>query len=424
MSEGQLNEPRSCCRRTQLLPFDRTELAYPIPRSRRPSVTTPKPSRQSLSILQVLPALEGGGVERGTLEISRGLVARGHRSLVVSAGGGLVKSLEDQGGRHITLDLSRKSPITFLQIGKLRRLLIEENVELVHVRSRMPAWVTLGAWKTLPRNARIRMLTTVHGLNSVNAYSRVMTYGEQVIAVSHCCRDYVLSNYPQTDPNKVVVIHRGVDSAQFPHGHRPSDDWLAQWQSEFPQLADKFVVLLPGRLTRFKGHFDFLQVIDRLRKHELPVHGLIVGGEDPRRQKYAQSLHEEVLRLGLSERITFAGHRTDLREIMSVSDATVSTSIKPPESFGRTVLEAVRLGRPTIGYAHGGVGEVLSTVYPEGRVGLQDTVGMAEKLAQVYRGELSTPEPTDAFELSTMVEREIDLYEAMVGEAVSNAPNV
>ena len=365
--------------------------------------------------MQILPALEGGGVERGTLEISKGLVSRGHRSVVVSAGGRLVKPLQEQGGVHRALDLSHKSPLTLLKFRKLRQLMIDEQADLVHVRSRMPAWVTLAAWKALPIPKRPRLVTTVHGLNSVNAYSRVMTYGERVIAVSHCCRDYVLTNYPRTDPDKVTVIHRGVDSTQFPYGHQPNSDWLASWSAQFPQLNDRFVILLPGRLTRFKGHFDFLQVIHRLKLDGLPIHGLIVGGEDPRRRKYVESLHEEVDRLELTSDITFSGHRSDIREIMSVSDAVVSASIKPPESFGRTVLEAVRLGRPTIGYAHGGVGEVLSTVYPAGRVALQDTAGMAAKLAEVYRGKLQLPEPTNEFELSTMVEKEIDLYESLVG---------
>ena len=365
--------------------------------------------------MQILPALEGGGVERGTLEISRGLVARGHKSLVVSAGGRLVDQLAEQGGRHLKLDMLKKSPLTLLKAGRLRQMMIEEGVDLVHVRSRMPAWVTLRAWKRLPPATRPRLVTTVHGLNSVNFYSRIMTCGEKVIAVSHCCRDYVLKNYPATDPDKVIVIHRGVDSAQFPHGHQPTQDWLEKWQQDFPQLVDRFVVLLPGRLTRFKGHFDFLKVVQQLKEHQLPIHGLIVGGEDPRRKKYVQSLREEIARAGLTAEITFAGHRTDIREIMSVSNAVVSTSIQPPESFGRTVLEAVRLGRPTIGYAHGGVGEVLSTVYPEGRVQLQDTAGMAEKLAEVYRGELQPPQPTDEFELSKMVEKEINLYESLVG---------
>ena len=366
--------------------------------------------------MQILPALDGGGVERGTLEINRGLIERGYHSLVVSAGGRLVEQLEAEGGTHLKLDLGKKSPTSLLKAGKLRQAILAHQPDLVHVRSRMPAWVTLATWKLLSKRKRPRLLTTVHGLNSVNGYSRVMTYGERVITVSNVCRDYVLKNYPQTDAGKITVIHRGVDSQKFPHGHRPDEKWLQQWWADYPQLVGQFVVLLPGRLTRFKGHFDFLKVIDSLKQRGLPVHGLIVGGEDPRRKKYAQSLREEVERAGLSGAVTFTGHRSDLREIMSISGAVVSTSILPPESFGRTVLEAVKLGRPTIGYAHGGVGEVLSTVYPTGRVDLQDTNAMADKLEDVHRGELPPPEPTTEFELSAMVKKEIDLYESMVAE--------
>ncbi|TWU28185.1 glycosyltransferase family 4 protein [Bythopirellula polymerisocia] len=367
-----------------------------------------------LTVVQILPALESGGVERGTLEVSAALVERGHRSIVVSAGGRLVEKLQSAGGEHIMLDLGKKSPLTLLQAGKLRRVLQHTQADLVHVRSRMPAWVTLLAWKRMRPESRPRLVTTVHGLNSVNWYSKVMTYGELVIAVSNCCRDYILKNYPNTDPSKVLVIHRGVDAQDFPYDYRPDEAWTSQWNVEFPQLAGKFVVLLPGRLTRFKGHFDFLQAISKLRPSKIPVHGLIVGGVDPRRRQYAESLHSEVTRLGLLDSVTFTGHRSDLREIMCVSDVVVSTSIKPPESFGRTVLEAVKLGRPTLGYDHGGVGEVLGKVYPQGRVPLEDTDAMAEKISAVYRGELPPPEPTNEFDLPTLLAKEIDLYEELV----------
>ncbi len=369
-----------------------------------------------LTIMQVLPALDGGGVERGTLEISQGLVARRHRSLVVSAGGGLVEELEGQGGRHLTLDLSRRWPGTLLKVRKLRKLMLDHRVDLVHARSRMPAWVTFLAWRGLPAHTRPRFVTTVHGLNSVNFYSRVMTFGERVIAVSHCCRDYVLKNYPQTDPDKVTVIHRGVASQQFPYGYRPSDEWQAAWRAEFPQLTDRFTVLLPGRLTRLKGHFDLLKVILQLKGRGIPAHGLIVGGAKRGRPAYLESLQEEVKRLGLTGDITFTGHRTDIREVMSLSDAVISTTNQPPESFGRTVLEAVRLGRPTVGYDHGGVGEVLEQVYPEGRVPLEDVAAMASVLESIYRGELAPPTETSAFDLHAMINQELDLYETMVAE--------
>jgi glycosyltransferase involved in cell wall biosynthesis len=364
--------------------------------------------------VQILPELESGGVERGTLEINRALVSRGHRSVVVSAGGRLVNRLSADGGEHVALDTGRKSPFTMLHAGRLKKLLTELQADLVHVRSRMPAWVTLLAWRRMRPAERPRLVTTVHGLNSVNWYSRVMTCGERVIAVSDCCRSYVLRHYPATDPGKVTTIHRGVSSEEFPYGFQPNSEWINDWRTEYPQLQDRFVVLLVGRMTRFKGHFDFLQVVHTLKSQNLPVHGLIVGGKDPRRQAYADSVVAEVQRLGLGDDVTFTGHRADVREIMSVSDVVLSTSIEPPESFGRTVLEAVRLGRPTVGYAHGGVGEVLGTVYPEGRVPLRDTQAMAAKILAIHRGELAPPQPTSRFELAELLDEEIDLYEALV----------
>jgi glycosyltransferase involved in cell wall biosynthesis len=379
----------------------------------KPSFQSTMPNRP-LTVVQILPELESGGVERGTLEISRALVQRGHRSVVVSAGGRLVERLIADGGVHLTLDTGRKSPLTLLNAGRLRKLLTELPADLVHVRSRMPAWVTLLAWRSMRPPERPRLVTTVHGLNSVNWYSKVMTRGEQVIAVSDCCRSYVLNNYPTTDPARVTTIHRGVSSDEFPYGFQPPAEWIADWRTEYPQLIGRLVVLLVGRITRFKGHFDFLQVIQQLKSLNIPVHGLIVGGEDPRRQRYADSVHAEVQRLALGSDVTFTGRRADVREIMSVSDVVLSTSIEPPESFGRTVLEAVKLGRPTVGYAHGGVGEVLGTVYPDGRVPPHDTGAMAAKIAAIHRGELAGPPPTRRFELSQLLDEEIDLYESLV----------
>src|SRR5690606_13525376 len=179
-------------------------------------------------------------------------------------------------------DTGRKSPLTLLGARRLKKLLADLRADLVHVRSRMPAWVTLLAWHRMRPHARPRLVTTVHGLNSVNWYSKVMTRGERVIAVSDCCRSYVLRNYPGTDPGRVTTIHRGVSSDEFPYGFRPTPEWIAAWRSEYPQLKDRFVVLLVGRMTRFKGHFDFLQVIHKLKSQNLSVHGLIVGGQDPR----------------------------------------------------------------------------------------------------------------------------------------------
>jgi glycosyltransferase involved in cell wall biosynthesis len=373
-------------------------------------------SAASLTFLQILPALDRGGAELCAVECSAALVQRGHRSLVLSAGGRLVEHLEAEGGQHITMELGKKTPWTLLKVGRLRKLLMEQAVDLVSVHSRMPAWVAWLAWRGMPQQTRPRLVTTVHGLNSVNWYSKVMTHGEVVVAVSECCREYVLTSYPGTDPNKIITIQRGIDSHEYPFGYQPPTEWHEQWQKNYPQLAGRFLVLIAGRLTRLKGHFDFLQAIQHLKLAGVPVHGLIAGSADPRRQQYADSLHREVERLQLQQEVTFLGHRSDLREVMSVSDAIVSTTHNPPESFGRTILEAVKLGRPAVGYNHGGVAEVLSGVYPAGRVAVGDTIALAERLAAIYRGEVPPPQPTTEFELATQLNLEIELYERLVAE--------
>lgn len=363
-----------------------------------------------LTVIQLLPELAGGGVERGVVEVSRALVERGHRSIVVSNGGRLVDELHAHGAEHITLPIHKKSITTLGTINPLRRLMRDTGAHVLHARSRVPAWAGYLAWRGLARGRRPAWVTTVHGLYSVGRYSRIMTTGQLVEVVSETVRDYVLRNYPKADPGKLVLNHRGVALEDFPHGYRPDGDWLAAFGEQYPQLRDPFVVTLAGRLTRLKGHHDLFDAIHRLRERGIDAHGLIVGGEDPRRLAYAKELRQAVKHRGLAEHITFTGHRSDMREILAVSGAVVSLSTKP-ESFGRSVLEAVRLGRPVVGYDHGGVGEVLGAVYPAGRTPLGDTAALADRLADIARGRTPPPGPTEQFPLSDMLDRSVALYQ-------------
>lgn len=228
----------------------------------------------------------------------------------------------------------------------------------------------------MPQTARPRFVTTVHGLYSVSRYSAIMTRGERVIVVSDTAREYVEANYPHADMGRVERIFRGVDRARFGRSFQPGEDWLAKWRRDFPACDGKALVVLPGRLTRLKGHHDFIDVIERLRSKHPDIAGVVVGGIDPRHRSYARELRAR------GKAIVFTGHRSDLREIMAVSTAVLSLSQKP-ESFGRTVLEALSLGVPVVGYQHGGVGEILGHVYPGGRVPVGDTGAVADRLAAI-----------------------------------------
>jgi glycosyltransferase involved in cell wall biosynthesis len=347
-------------------------------------------AERKLTVLQVLPALQSGGVERGTLEVGKYLVEHGHRSLVISSGGRLVEQLLREGSEHFTWDIGKKSLWTLRLIPRLRRFLIEHKIDILHVRSRMPAWICYLAWKGMDSRSRPRFITTVHGLYSVNAYSAVMTKGERVIAVSETVRDYILKNYPDVPPEKIVVIPRGIDPAEYPYGYQPPAEWLAAWQTQYPQLAGKKVLTLPGRITRLKGHEDFIELIARLRKAGESVHGLIVGGASAKKQRYLEELKEKVRASSLAGDITFTGQRDDLREIMAVSDIVLSLSTQP-ESFGRTVLEALSMGVPVIGYDHGGVGEQLRKAFPAGLIPLGDIPALVRKYDLIELGRKLEP---------------------------------
>ena len=372
---------------------------------------------KALKVLQLLPALDSGGVERGTLEIARALVVAGHESVVLSKGGRLVEQLQAEGSRHIARDLGRKSPTTFLHYRALRKLFEAERFDIVHARSRLPAWVAWLAWRGMPAGARPHFVTTVHGMHSVSRYSAIMCAGERVIAVSDTVRDYLRSHYPPTRwphlaDEHITVIPRGIDPAEFPRDYPPSDEWLARFHAEFPQIGQRKVLTLPGRLTRLKGHHDFITLVARLVAEGVDVIGLVVGGEDPKRPGYAKEIRARVQAEGLAGRILFTGHRSDVREIYSVSDCVLSLS-STPESFGRTVLEPLAMGRPVVGYAHGGVAEILAELFPHGAVGKGDVAAATVRAADVIAGRTPVVEHNSRFLLANMQAQTLKLYRSL-----------
>ena len=365
---------------------------------------------RSLTVLQMLPALESGGVERGTLEVAAELVRCGHRSLVMSAGGQLLARLRAHGTEHFDWPVDRKSLLSLRLVRPLRRFFREQNVDIVHARSRMPAWLAYLAWRGMKPGQRPRFVTTVHGLYSVNRYSAVMTRGERVIAVSESARHYLETNYPTLDSNRVVTIYRGIDPAVFPYGYRPPGSWLERWFGEHPYLLDRYVLTLPGRLSPLKGHGAFVALIAALVERGLPVHGLIVGAEDSRHRAYADRLYRAVERHGVQEHITLTGYRMDVRNIYAASNLVFSLSQKP-ESFGRTMLEALSLGVQVVGYDHGGVGELLARLFPEGRV----KPGDRQALIACCETLLKRPQPVSD-EQPFVLQRTLDETLALYGE--------
>lgn len=320
------------------------------------------------TVIQLLPALEAGGVERATLEVGRALVERGARSIVVSAGGRLVAQLEREGSRHVTLDLGRKSLRTLRHIASLRRLFEAERPALVHARSRLPAWVAHFALRRM-KGPRPHFVTSVHGLNSPGRYSAILTRGERVICVSDTVRRYVLAHYPQLDPTRLRVIVRGVDPVVFPFGHLSSPAWRDAFFAEFPALAGGELLVLPGRGTRLKGHDAAIGLVAMLRKRGIDARLLLLGAREAGREAYLRELQTLAKSLGVADRVVITPPRPDVPDVLAIASLVLQLSNRP-EAFGRTVAEALSLGKPVLGLAHGGVGEILAEHFPAGLVPL------------------------------------------------------
>lgn len=365
-----------------------------------------------MKIMQLLPELNSGGVERGTLEIARALVTAGHESLVVSNGGRMVTQLEAEGSQHLQLAIHEKSLSSLWQIRPLRKLIQQHQPDIVHVRSRVPAWLTHFALKGIPSNQRPHLVATVHGFYSINRYSAIMTQAEKVIAVSDSVVKYITEHYPNCPPQDIVRIYRGISPQEFPHGYQPSAQWLGQTLQAFPELENKFLICLPGRITRLKGHETLIEMMLKLQQHSPHVHAVVVGGADAKKQAYLEELENNIQAQGLREKITFVGHRSDIREWLAFSDVVLSLS-NQAETFGRTALEALSVGTPVIGWNRGGVAEILSQVYPQGLIAVDDQVTLLKTLQQ-HIHQPQNVQPVHLFNLKAMCDQTLDLYQSLL----------
>jgi len=366
-------------------------------------------NNKKLNILQILPDLESGGVERGTLEIAEYLVKKGHNSYVVSSGGRLVNKLIEGGSVHFHLPIGKKSPVALLSIYKLLKIYKQYKIDIVHVRSRLPAWIVLLSFKFLSASQRPKFVTTIHGYNSISYYSSIMTKGDAVIIVSNALKKFILKNY-DVDKSKIFLNYRGVPDLKNIKNRKNFLNWKLNWFNKNKHLKEKKILTLPTRISRRKGIEEFIDLISYLKGINFIVHGLIVG--ESKSIRYLRDLENKIKHLCLQQNITFLGYRSDIYEIMSISDIVFSLS-SIPESFGRTVIESIKLGTPVIGLNHGGVGEQLSMIFPEGLVDLnvknllqKKTVNFIKKKPSVKR--------TNLFKLIDMQKNTLKIYKLIL----------
>jgi glycosyltransferase involved in cell wall biosynthesis len=324
-------------------------------------------------VLQVLPALGGGGVERGTVEITSIIARLGGLPLVASAGGRLAPAVERAGGRNLILGLDSKNPWRIWRnAAALERLIRAHQVDIVHARSRAPAWSALLA----ARRTGAHFVTTYHGSYNENLpgkrrYNAVMAMGERVIAVSQFIAGLIAERHG-TDPARIRVIHRGVDPAVFDPARVGPDRQvrlLRAWRVQDGQTT----LVLPGRLTRWKGQAVLIEALARMR-HQGAVAVLV--GADQGRARYAAELAALAERLGVGDRLRIVGDCEDMPAALSLSDVVVNASTDP-EAFGRVVIEAQAMARPVVATDHGGAVETVA----HGETGWRVPPGDADALA-------------------------------------------
>lgn len=309
-------------------------------------------------IIQIIPALNAGGAERGCVDIAKAIAAAGGRSIVVSEGGRMVGRLEDAGSEHITMPVASKNPVVMLRnTNRLAKLINESGAGLVHARSRAPAWSAIKAAKA----ENVPFITTFHGLyggqNAAKlAYNRVMVEGEHVIAVSKYIAEHILENYG-TDPEKITTIPRGINVVHFDPEKVSQIRKIQLVHSWGIEDNPRQIILMPGRMTRWKGQSDLIKVAKLLRETREDFL-CILPGDDQGHVGYRQELQTAIEKNDLNAHVLIPGHLNDITAAYALSDVVVSASTEP-EAFGRVPVEAQAMGRPVIAYGHGGALETV-----------------------------------------------------------------
>jgi glycosyltransferase involved in cell wall biosynthesis len=334
-------------------------------------------------VLQVLPALGGGGVERGTIEMVSAIVRASGVALVASSGGMHAISVERAGGRNIILPLASKNPYRiYANAAKLAEVIRAEGVDIVHARSRAPAW---SAWLAVQRTG-VRFVTTYHGAYNENVcfkrrYNSVMAKGEIVIAISHFIAGLIQARH-NVDPARIRVIHRGVDPAIFDPALVTPGRLVKvsrAWRLEDGQP----IIMLPGRISRWKGQGVLIEALSLMRNREACV---VLVGDDQGRHRLVRALSEQARRLGVANRLRFVGHCDDMPAALRLADVVVNASTDP-EAFGRVVIEAQAMEALVIASDHGGAVETVA----HGETGWRVKPGDPRELAEALDYALSLP---------------------------------
>ncbi|MCX5710086.1 MAG: GT4 family glycosyltransferase PelF [Candidatus Omnitrophica bacterium] len=321
-----------------------------------------------MNCLQILPELNVGGVETGTLDLARHLVKLGHKAVVVSAGGPMVKDIQAAGAVHYQLPVHKKSLwVMFKMIPALADIIKKEKIDIVHARSRVPAWIAYFAC----RRTKAVFITTCHGYYKKHLFSYVMGWSKRVIALSNIIARHMIEDF-DVPVERVRIIARSVDASRF------------SYQNPDEKRKEEFNIGIIGRITPLKGHLHFIKAMAKVSRSIPRLKIWIVGDAPAQKQAYKEQVQVLVRRLGLWHCTEFLGVQRNIPEIMSQLDLVVLATTTH-EAFGRVIIEAQAAGVPVVATEVGGVVDIIENNVNGLLVPAQDSSAMAEAVLRIFK---------------------------------------
>ncbi len=365
-----------------------------------------------MNILQIVPEMNVGGVERGTYDLAVALAKQGHKSVVISNGGELADKLSGTGVIHCRLPVHDKNLLTMWRMTReVGKIIEQEKIEMVHARSRVPAWI--GFWAS--RKCSVPFITTCHGYYSNHFFSRVMGFGKFVIAISHAIARRMIEDF-NVPRSRIRLIPRGVDLTQFPYRGEMK-------RTEGKEREKEITVGMIGRITPLKGHGDFLRAMVKVVQ-EFPNCRIWIVGDAPKEKgDYLNHLQRLTRRLGLSRQVEFLGNRSDVAEILRQLDVLVLSTVTP-EAFGRVIVEAQAVGVPVVATRVGGVVDIIEDQKTGLLVPPSDPLTLSVAILRVLKDpvlarslvEAARRRVEEEFSLEKMVSRSMAVYEETIAD--------
>jgi glycosyltransferase involved in cell wall biosynthesis len=371
--------------------------------------------RKAPVIMQIIPALGAGGAEQGCIDVAAEIVKSGATSIVVSNGGHRVPEIVRSGSIHINLPVDSKNPIVMWRnIARLRKLIKDHDVDIVHARSRAPAW---SAWKAC-ETTKAHFMTTCHAPFNISGdvkrfYNSSIARGERVIAISNYVKEYLLKNY-EIDEANIRLIHRGVALEKF-HPSAVAPTHLIKLSNDWRLPDGCLIVMMPGRLTRWKGHLVLIDAMAKLAREDVFC---VMIGDDQGRKEYREEVEAAIRAKNLEGRVRIIGHCNDMPAAYMLSNVVVSASTDP-EGFGRVPIEAQAMGRPIVATDHGGAQETIINgttgwlVPPSDADALAKAIGEALSMDAEHKAIMATHAMmhiAENFTRGHMVDQTMDVY--------------